>query len=434
MSPTPGSRPPRRAALFLIAGSVAAIAFSRVGEEERAAARPAAAPVVTLVPVASGLGAITAITNAGDERLFVTVQTGQARIVSGGQVLPGPFLDISSLVLCCGERGLLSVAFHPSYRENGLFFVYYTDDAGDLEIVRYRRSASDPNRADPSTRAVLLTIPHPVNANHNGGQLQFGPDGYLYIGTGDGGSADDPPCNAQRDDVLLGKLLRIDVDQNVNSPPFYGIPSDNPFAEPGGARDEIWAKGLRNPWRFSFDRLTGDLWIGDVGQGEREEIEFQPRSSRGGENYGWKVMEGTRCGDGGDSGCPAGVPPCNSPAFVRPVYEYTHAEGCSVSGGYIYRGTLVPALAGRYLYGDYCSGRLWAAGEALAPVAPGLSTFGEDSAGELYLGTQDGRVQRFFDPNAPTPTPTRVPTVAPTAGRAVVPVPRRVPTPRVIVR
>ena len=434
--PTPASRlprPPALAALLLTAGSVAAIAFSRAGEEERAA-RPAAAPVVTLVPVASGLGAITAITNAGDERLFVTVQTGQVRIVSGGQVLPTPFLDISALVLCCGERGLLSVAFHPSYRENGLFFVYYTDDAGDLEIVRYRRSASDPNRADPAARAVLLTIPHPVNANHNGGQLQFGPDGYLYIGTGDGGSANDPPCNAQRDEVLLGKLLRIDVDQNANSSPFYGIPPDNPFAEPGGVRDEIWAKGLRNPWRFSFDRSTGDLWIGDVGQGEREEIDFQPRSSRGGENYGWKLMEGTRCGDGSDSGCPAGVPPCNSPAFVGPRYEYTHAEGCSVAGGYVYRGTRVPALAGRYVYGDYCSGRLWADGEVLAPVAPGLSTFGEDIAGELYVGTQDGRVQRFFDPNAPTPTPTRAPTVAATPGRALVPVPRRAVTPEVIVR
>jgi len=433
MFPSRPRRPPLLAAPLLIAGSFAAIAISRSGDDERGA-RAAAAPVVTLTPVASGLGAITAITNAGDERLFVTVQTGEIRIVSGGGVLPTPFLDITSLVLCCGERGLLSTAFHPNYRENGLFFVYYTDDAGDLEIVRYRRSASDPNRADPSTRAVLLTIPHPVNANHNGGQLQFGPDGYLYIGTGDGGSANDPPCNAQRDDVLLGKLLRIDVDQNVSSPPFYGIPASNPFAEPGGARDEIWAKGLRNPWRFSFDRLTGDLWIGDVGQDQREEIDFQPRASQGGENYGWKLMEGTRCGDGGDSGCPVGVPPCNSPAFIRPVYEYTHAEGCSVSGGYVYRGTLVPVLAGHYLYGDYCSGRLWADGEALAPVAPGLSTFGEDAAGELYLGTQDGRVQRFFDPNAPTPAPTPVATVSPTPGRAVVPVPRRVSTPEVIAR
>jgi glucose/arabinose dehydrogenase len=425
------------AAAILALGSVAGrwLSSSDVFEPRRPAR--VAAPVVELAPVASGFGAITAITNAGDERLFVTIQTGQVRILSGGQMLPTAFLDVSDLISVGSERGLLSTAFHPSYAENGFFFVYYTNDGGDIEIARLQRSASDPNQADPTSRVVVLTIPHPGASNHNGGQLQFGPDGYLYIGTGDGGSANDPPCNAQRDEVLLGKLLRIDVDQNVNSPPFYGVPADNPFATPGGPRDEIWAKGLRNPWRFSFDRLTGDLWIGDVGQGSREEIDFQPRASTGGENYGWKMMEGTNCANGSASGCPSGVPACNAPGLVLPRYQYSHGEGCSVTGGFIYRGALVPALAGRYVYGDYCSGRLWADGEQLEPQAQGLSTFGEDVAGEIYVGTQDGRIQRFLDPNAPqqtaTPTVTLTPSVTPERV-PVIPPPRRLITPRVIDR
>ncbi|MGH9368369.1 MAG: PQQ-dependent sugar dehydrogenase [Thermoanaerobaculia bacterium] len=429
----PPTQAPRRAALLLLGGaallalgSVAAARLSRAEGPEPRALRSAAA-AVTLVPVASGLGAITAITHAGDERLFVTVQNGLVRVLSAGSVLPAPFLDIASLVSCCGERGLLSVAFHPEHHVNRFFFVNYTNTAGDTVVARYQTLASDPNRADPATAITLLTIDQPF-PNHNGGQLEFGPDGYLYIGMGDGGSANDPMCNAQRDETLLGKLLRIDVDQNVNSPPFYGIPSDNPFATPGGARDEIWARGLRNPWRFSFDRVTGDLWIGDVGQGDREEIDVAPGASRGGENYGWKMMEGTRCA--GSSGCPAGVPSCNAAALVLPRYEYNHSEGCSVTGGYVYRGTLVPALSGRYVYGDYCSGRLWANGERLTPVAPQLSTFGEDAAGELYAGTQDGRVQRFFDPSAPTATPT--PAVTPE--RIVVPAPHRSLTPRALDR
>jgi glucose/arabinose dehydrogenase len=420
-----------RRAIFLL--SAAALAMtSDVAVKRHFAAQEAVsddgsaaeAIEVGLEPIASGLGAITAITNAGDARLFVTSQEGRVWIVSGGQVLPTPFLDIQGIVLDSGERGLLSTAFHPQYAVNGFFFVYYTNGAGDIEIARFERSASDPNRADATSRVVLLTIPHPVNANHNGGQLQFGPDGYLYAGTGDGGAGGDPPCNAQRDEVLLGKLLRIDVDQNVNSPPFYGIPATNPFAAPGGPRDEIWAKGLRNPWRFSFDRVTGDLWIGDVGQGDREEIDFQPFTSHGGENYGWKIMEGTACG--GSSACPAGVPSCNDPSLVRPRFEYTHAQGCSVTGGYLYRGSRVPALSGRYVYGDYCAGTIWANGTQLPPVARQLSTFGEDEDGELYVGTQDGRVQRFVDLNPPTPTPS--------PARVVIPVPRRIVTPREIER
>jgi glucose/arabinose dehydrogenase len=212
-------------------------------------------------------------------------------------------------------------------------------------IARYRVS-SDPGAADSSSGVTLLTIPQPF-ANHNGGQLAFGPDGYLYVGMGDGGSANDPMCNGQRDETLLGKILRIDVDANVNSAPFYGIPPDNPFAAPGGPRDEIWAKGLRNPWRFSFDRLTGDLYIGDVGQGAREEVDFQAAGGVGSHNYGWKVMEGTQCGGGGTSGCPSGTPACNSPALTPPIVEYSHAAGdCSITGGYGDRGPSIPALGG----------------------------------------------------------------------------------------
>ncbi|HEU5250968.1 MAG TPA: PQQ-dependent sugar dehydrogenase, partial [Thermoanaerobaculia bacterium] len=200
------------------------------------------APEIALQTVLTGLDSPTAIAHAGDERLFLTLQPGRVVIVENGRLLSPPFLDIESLVSCCGERGLLGLAFHPRYSENGFFFVDYTDNAGDTVIARYRVSPSDPNAADPASRAVLLTIDQPFS-NHNGGQLAFGPDGYLYIGMGDGGSANDPMCNGQRDETLLGKILRIDVDANVNSPPFYGIPADNPFAAPGGPRDEIWAKG-----------------------------------------------------------------------------------------------------------------------------------------------------------------------------------------------
>jgi glucose/arabinose dehydrogenase len=370
---------------------------------------PAAADI-TLQQLATGIGPITTIANAGDSRLFLTVQTGTIVIFSGGQVQPSAFLDLSSIVSCCGERGLLGLAFHPQFATNRFFFVNYTNAAGNTVIARYQASAGNPNAADPSSAVTLVTIVQPF-ANHNGGQLQFGPDGYLYIGMGDGGSANDPMCNAQRDDTLLGKLLRIDVNQNVSSPPFYGIPPSNPFAGPGGPLDEIWAKGLRNPWRFSFDRATGDLYIADVGQSAREEIDFQPRSSAGGENYGWKFNEGTLCGVGGSSGCPAGVPPCNSPSFKTPLYEYSHDGGtCSgtVIGGYVYRGSAYPAINGTYFYGDYCYGWLFGDGQMLTPNVPQLTTFGEDAAGEIYLGTETGRLLRIVGP-VPTPVPTRVP-------------------------
>jgi len=389
--------------------------------------------VIALQLLALGVGSITSIANAGDSRLFLTTQTGRVLIYDGA-VLPGPFLDVSAFVLSGGERGLLSVACHPQYAQNGFLFVYYTNSAGNIEIVRYRRSPANSDEADPSSRAVLLTIPHPTNSNHNGGQLQFGPDGYLYFGTGDGGSANDPPCNAQNDDSPLGKLLRIDVNQNVNTPPFYGIPPSNPQAAGAFPRNLTWAKGLRNPWRFSFDRVTGDLWIGDVGQSSFEEIDFQPRASTGGENYGWKIMEGNHCGGGGSGNCPSSPapPPCNSPLFEYPVLEYDHTGGnCSVTGGYVYRGSQDPALNGLYIYGDYCSGRIWLSGQLQTPTALGVATFGEDVAGELYAGTVGGQLFAVVHPAVATPTPTATltasatPTPVPSATRPAFPLSSR---------
>lgn len=385
-------------------------------------ARLAAAPDIALRTLASGLPALTSIVSPGDSRLFLTEQTGRILVWDGTRIVPQPFLDLSSLVSCCGEQGLLSVVFHPQYADNGLFFVDYTNTAGNTVIARYRVSASDADAADPASGVMLLTIPQPF-ANHNGGELQFGPDGYLYIGMGDGGSANDPFCNAQNDASLLGKLLRIDVDANAGTTPFHGIPADNPFHPGGGPPNEIWAKGLRNPWRFSFDRRTGDLWIGDVGQDVREEIDFQPRASAGGENYGWKVVEGSLCGVGGTSGC-SGLPPppCGSPLYVAPVYEYSHSSGdCSVTGGYVYRGSEMPDFAGAYFYGDYCTGRLLANGRELTPRAPNLSTFGQDSSGELYLATTTGLFARIVQTGPTgTPTATRTP-AAPTATPTPVP-------------
>jgi len=399
----------------------------------RGAERSQAAPDVVLQSLATGVGPITSIVSAGDNRLFLTIQTGRVVIWDGARILPSAFLDVTSLVSCCGERGLLSIAFHPQYAANGRFFVNYTNRAGDTVVARYLVSESDPNAAAPTSAVTLLTIRQPFE-NHNGGELQFGPDGYLYIGMGDGGSANDPMCNAQRDDTLLGKLLRIDVDQNVNSSPFYGIPPDNPF-RPSGVPNEVWAKGLRNPWRFSFDRSTADLWIGDVGQDAREEVDFEPAGSGGGRNYGWKVMEGTICGGGGTSGCPSAPPPCNSTAYVRPVFEYDHGSGnCSITGGYVYRGSAMPSFVGTYFYGDYCTGRMFANQTLLTPRPATLTTFGQDSAGELYLGTGNGGFFRIAQAGAPavtpSPTATPVPTSTPTPGVTPPPdVPRIAPVP-----
>jgi glucose/arabinose dehydrogenase len=340
-----------------------------------------AQPVANLEPVAHGLTNPVSITHAGDARLFITLQNGLIVIYDGTQVLPVPFLDVRSLVSAGGERGLLSVAFHPHYAQNGLFYINYTNTAGNTVVARYTVSPQDPNGANASSAVTLLTIAQPF-ANHNGGQLQFGPDGYLYIGMGDGGSGGDPGNRAQNLGELLGKMLRIDVDSA--SP--YAIPASNPFRTTAGARPEIWAFGLRNPWRFSFDRATSDLWIADVGQGTWEEIDVQPAGSAGGENYGWRRMEGTHCFNPATN--------CNTGTMVLPVVEYDHGVGCSVTGGYVYRGARYPRLAGTYVYGDFCSGTIWGATRSASGTVTSrvlyqapfdISTFGEDAAGELYV-------------------------------------------------
>ncbi len=377
----------------------------------------AAPPPISLTQLAQGLAQPVSITHARDGRLFVTEQAGRVLIWNGSAVLVQPFLDIRGRVLLGSEQGLLSVAFHPSYQANGFFYANYTDLGGDTVISRFSVAAGNPNDALENSERVLLRIAQPY-ANHNGGQLQFGPDGYLYVGMGDGGSGFDPECYAQRDNTLLGKMLRLDVNQNVDQPPYHGIPPSNPFGGAGPPLNEIWAKGLRNPWRFSFDRLRGDLFIGDVGQNSREEVSFQPRASAGGENYGWKMMEGNLC-LGSTAGCPGAVPGCNAPAYKAPILDYDHdGGGCSVIGGYVYRGSRIPGLYGSYLYGDFCTGELWAAekhGTAwqsfdLAPTLSGLTSFGEDGDGELYA-VGSGRLYRLDGPALPTscqPGPNRL--------------------------
>lgn len=317
----------------------------------------------------------------GSGRLFVVEKFGRILIIENDQLIETPFLDISDRVGSdANEQGLLGLAFHPQYAENGRFFVNYTDLNGDTVIARFQVS-SDPNVADPASEVKLLGIDQPF-ANHNGGVLAFGPDGYLYAGLGDGGSQGDPNGNAQNTGVLLGKILRIDV----NSGDTYAVPADNPFG------NEVWAYGLRNPWRLSFDRSTGDLYIADVGQSQWEEIDFLPAGSPGGTNFGWNHREGTHdyAGDG-----PEGM--------IDPVAEYSHSEGgCSVTGGYVYRGSM-PEWNGIYLYGDYCTGIVWGLintdsgwqSQMLFDLDVNITSFGQDSSGELYLVSDNGSVFRL---------------------------------------
>jgi glucose/arabinose dehydrogenase len=360
-----------------------------------------AAVNIDLKRVAAGLAGPVAIAHAGDGsgRLFVTLKSGQIVIFNGAHILSTPFLDIGGLVSAGGERGLLSAAFHPNYVGNGFFYLSYTDAAGDSVIARYSVSAN-PNRADSASGVILLTITQPFS-NHNGGQLQFGPDGYLYISIGDGGSGGDPQNNGQNLGNLLGKILRIDVDSGF---PFV-VPADNPFVGVGGAREEIWSYGLRNPWRFSFDRLTGDLFIGDVGQSSWEEVDFQPAGSAGGENYGWRLMEGSSCFNPAIN--------CNNGTLTLPILEYDHAAGCSVTGGYRYRGSANPDLDGIYVYGDYCTGNIWGAEEdgmggwtttQLLDTDFFISTFGEDESGEIYVAhfsSPNGSIYQIVQASSP---------------------------------
>jgi glucose/arabinose dehydrogenase len=339
---------------------------------------------IRLTQFATGLTMPTFIANANDGsgRLFVGEQNGRIKIVKNGSVLATPFLDISGKVSCCSERGLLGIAFPPGYATSKRFYVNYTDIAGNTVISLFRASAN-PDVADPLSEDVVLTQQQPFS-NHNGGQLAFGPDGYLYIGLGDGGSSNDPLGNGQNTNTLLGKVLRIDVE---SAPGSYSIPPTNPFVGVSGVLPEIWALGTRNPWRFSFDRANGNLYIADVGQNQYEEVNFQPAGNPGGQNYGWVVMEGMHCVQ----------PGCSTAGLTLPVTEYTHGADCSITGGYVFRGPGSPSLQGVYLYGDYCSGRIrglvnnggvWES-TLLLDSRNAISTFGEDEAGNVYVNDYD---------------------------------------------
>ena len=325
----------------------------------------------------------------GDARLFVVEQPGRIRIIDNGRLVEKPFLDITGKVGYGGERGLLSVAFHPLYSTNGFLFVNYTDKNGNTRIERYTVS-SDRNLVDPAAAKLILAIDQPYS-NHNGGLVMFGPDGMLYVGMGDGGSQRDPHNNGQNPNELLGKLLRINVDRGDP----YSVPSGNPFAR-GGGKGEIWAVGLRNPWRFSFDKPTGLLYIADVGQDKYEEVNIEP-ANRAGANYGWSAMDGPDCFK--SSGC-------NKSQFQQPALTYTHDSGtCSIIGGFVYRGRAIPEVVGQYFYSDYCNS--WVRSLSYANnrvtgyrqwIDGGLGSivsFGEDSQGELYICSSNGRIYRI---------------------------------------
>jgi len=395
----------------LVAGLMAAAAL--VAAPSGALAQPA----ITLTPLGTG-GVVSAPLHAaspndGSGRIFVVSQEGVIKIFQGGAYLSTPFLDISSLVTFNDEQGLLSMEFHPDYVDNGWFYVYYVDNLttpGSVTIARYTVS-SDPNVADPSSAQIVLVVPNPFDDTHRGGRLEFGPDGYLYAGIGDSGGVGDPENRAQNTSSLFGKLLRLDVNGTgavpcgQADPMPYAVPPTNPFVGVAGACEEIWAYGFRNPWRFSFDRATDDLFIADVGEDSWEEIDLQPAGSTGGQNYGWRLMEADHCFD----------PPtnCDDGTLTHPIFEYAHipAGRCAVIGGFRYRGTLVPDLVGMYVYGDLCSGEVFAATQSggtwssvvLKDTTFVISGFGEDEAGELYLTNLSGLVYRVEQTPYPAP-------------------------------
>lgn len=347
-----------------------------------------------LQPVAAGFDQPLYVTHSGDGsgRLFVVEQPGRIKIIANGQPLAEPFLDITAIVGSSGnEQGLLSVAFHPMFEANGYFYVNYTNTQGDTVVARYSVTA-EPNRADPNSAKVLLTIGQPY-ANHNGGHILFGPDGYLYVGMGDGGAGGDPENRAQNLGTLLGKILRLDVD---NADP-YGVPPTNPFVNTADARPEIWSYGWRNPWRIAFDPATGQFYGADVGQNQYEEVNVEPAGLPGGLNYGWRLMEGLHCYN------PESCDPA-AQNLVLPIVEYPHSEGCSVTGGYVYRGAQFPALDGIYFFGDYCSGTVWGLRQQpdgqwqqgkLLDSGARLTSFGQDEAGEVYLVDQTGTIYQL---------------------------------------
>jgi glucose/arabinose dehydrogenase len=345
---------------------------------------------IVLTPVATGLSSPLYLTApANDARLFIVEKTGAIRIVKDGALLPTPFLDLGDAVSNGGEQGLLSMAFHPDYARNGFFYVDYTDVDGNTQVARYSVQTGNPDAADPASAKTILSVEQPF-PNHNGGLLLFGPDAKLYIGLGDGGSGGDPLGNGQSLGTLLGKILRIDVD--AGDP--YAVPADNPFVGRAGARGEIWTYGLRNPWRFAFDAESDLLYIADVGQGRWEEVDVVPADA-GGQNFGWNIMEGAHCYNASS---------CDQTGLTLPVLEYGHDDGCSITGGFVYRGSLAPSVRGQYFYSDYCSGFLRSFifdGSAAADTTTwdvgdvgSAQSFGEDASGELYILSANGTVYR----------------------------------------
>lgn len=371
--------------------------MASVGARRRGRSRDHEAPIrgnVGLQFVIGGLNSPLFLTApSGDpSRLFIVERGGKIRIVKNGALRSRPFLDISSQVSTANGGGLYSMAFHPGYATNGRFFIYFTNLDGDIELRRYRVSGSNANRANLGTARTILTVPEPAG-NHHGGLAAFGPDGYLYVAIGDDGSAQLQVDNAQDLTTLLGKIVRIDV--NVGR---YSIPPDNPFLDEPGARNEIWALGVRNPWRYSFDDVTGNLYMADIGQELWEEVNETP-ADEGGRNYGWPIMEGSSCFNP-----PSG---CDTAGLAPPIFEYDHSQGCSITGGYVYRGRGMPSFDGVYFYSDFCSGWLrsflivngmpadhrdWGIGDI-----GGVFSFGEDAAGELYILTTYGEVHRLVE-------------------------------------
>jgi glucose/arabinose dehydrogenase len=360
--------------------------------QPRRPSRDAGDFVLTVQEVATGLTSPTYVTSPpGDSRLFVVEQLGRIRIIENGQLLPTPFLDIASRISSGGERGLLSVAFHPSYKTNGFFYVYFTAANGDIRVERYSVSANA-NIANAASSKLIITAPHSSAPNHNGGLAMFGPDGKLYLGLGDGGGGGDPFGNGQNKTTLLGALLRIDVD---NGDP-YSIPAGNPYIGVSGARPELWAIGLRNPWRYSFDKQSGLLYIADVGQDRLEEVNVVP-ATQAGINFGWNIMEGMSCYN---------ATTCDKTGLQLPVIDYSHSNGaCSITGGFVYRGSAMPEVAGQYFYSDYCAGFLksfrfsngaatdahdWNVGSIGS-----ITSFGEDASGELYMTSSNGKVYKL---------------------------------------
>jgi glucose/arabinose dehydrogenase len=394
--------------LAIVAASILAFGLSttvdaaatRMTDGSNATVAAPSAGTIKLTKVTGGLSKPVFVTSArdGTSRLFIVEQTGRIRIWSGSSLLTTPFLNLAASVSKGGEQGLLGLAFHPSFTTNRKFYVNYTNLSGDTLVREYRASATNPNRVQSGSGRTIIKIDQPY-ANHNGGMIGFGPDGYLYIGVGDGGSAGDPGNRAQDKDSLLGKMLRINVNGKTSTRNSL-VPSSNPYVGTAG-RNEIWQRGLRNPWRWSFDRTTGNLWIGDVGQGRYEEVDRAVRTSSGAgkaANWGWRVMEGFHCYK------PASG--CNKSGKRLPVVEYSHGSNgrCSVTGGYVYRGSAIPAMVGWYVYGDYCSGEIFTISSGAASPATAIrlldtslliSSFGESAGRELFVTDLGGNLYRI---------------------------------------